>query len=221
MSRRTPHAVQRVALALGLALAAGAPALADGPPVSFSFSIGTPPVYAPAPGYVAPALVAPGPSMVWDPGLGAYVALGVQQPLFYFGGVYYYLYGGRWYAGPQYGGPWRPVLPPPPLRRFEGHDWDRYQRYARDHARDPHWRHFRPGDWHGAPQRGYARPGYPERAHPPAGYQQRGAPAPGRPGGPAWRDQRGPGPHGPGGPDRRGPPGRDPRDHGGPRGGDR
>ena len=221
MSRRTPSASQRVALALGLALAAGTPALADGPPVSFSFSIGTPPVYAPAPGYVEPALVAPGPSMVWDPALGAYVALGVQQPLFYFGGVYYYLYGGRWYAGPQYGGPWRPVRPPPPLRRFQDHDWDRYQRYAREHARDPHWRHFRPADGRGYPRPGGPHPGYPERAYPHPGYPQRGAPAPRGPGGPAYREQRGPHGPGPGGPDRRGPPARDSRDHGGPRGGDR
>ncbi|WP_197033156.1 hypothetical protein [Thiomonas sp. FB-Cd] len=141
--------------ALGLAILAvlgssGASSLAyaDGPPVSFQISVGTPPpVYAPAayyaqPVYPPPVAMAP-PAMVWQPQLGVYIALGVQQPIFYLGGLYYYAYGGRWYAGPHYGGPWRPLGgPPPQLRRFEDRDWNRYQDQAREHERDPHWRHF-------------------------------------------------------------------------------
>ncbi len=138
----------RTLVALGL-LGAGVLAHADGPPVSIQFSIGTPPpVYAPQPivvqpGYPPPVVVAP-PSMVWMPALGAYVALGVQQPIFYLGGAYYYNDGGGWYRGPHYGGPWNRLPgPPPQLRRFHDRDWGRYQEQARQYGRDPHWRHFR------------------------------------------------------------------------------
>ena len=127
---------------------------ADGPPVSIQFSIGAPPpVYAPAPGY-APAP----PSMIWAPALGAYIALGAEQPIFYFGGIYYYLYGGQWYSGPHYGGPWRRLARPPEhFRRFDARDWGRYQDEARRHADDARWRHFRAApqpQWQHAPQRG-------------------------------------------------------------------
>ena len=138
----------RTLVALGL-LGAGVLAHADGPPVSIQFSIGTPPpVYAPQPvvvqpGYPPPVVMAP-PSMVWMPALGAYVALGVQQPIFYLGGAYYYNDGGGWYRGPHYGGPWNRLPgPPPQLRRFHDRDWGRYQEQARQYGRDPHWRHFR------------------------------------------------------------------------------
>ena len=82
------------ALAVGLGSLAAAPARADGPPVNFSITVGnTPPAYAPAPVYVPAPVYAPPPvtvmpqAMVWLPEIGAYVALGLQQPIFYVGGV--------------------------------------------------------------------------------------------------------------------------------------
>ena len=107
---------------------------ADGPPISIQFGIGAaPPVYAPVP-----------PSMVWLPELGMYVALGVDRPVFYLGGVYYFNDAGIWYSGPRYGGPWsRMQRPPQYLQRVQPRDWDRYQAEARRHADDSRWRHFR------------------------------------------------------------------------------
>lgn len=165
MNRKT---LSRSALGAGLVLLGTVGARADGPPVSFSITVGNPPpVYAPAPAYAPPPVYAPAPvvvappSMVWLPEVGAYVALGLQQPVFYIGGVYYQFAGGGWYAGPSYGGPWRRAGPPPgALRRFHDRDWDRYQRMAREHEGQPHWRQFRPGPMHGAPRRGdEGRPG--------------------------------------------------------------
>ena len=165
------HAFVLAMLAVLGSSGAASLAYADGPPVSFQFSVGTPPpMYAPSayyaqPVYPPPVAVAP-PAMVWQPQLGVYIALGVQQPIFFLGGLYYYAYGGRWYAGPHYGGPWRPLGGPPvQLRRFQDRDWNRYQEQAREHERDPHWRHFhaapmpqRPGpERERAPQRGYPR----------------------------------------------------------------
>ncbi len=149
-------------LGLGLGLLGAAPAHADGPPVSFSITVGNPPpVYAPAPVYAPPPVYAPAPvvvappSMVWVPQVGAYVALGLQQPVFYLGGLYYHFVAGNWYAGPSYGGPWRPAGPPPgALRRFHDRDWQRYQYMAREHEGQPHWRQFRPGPERGGPPRG-------------------------------------------------------------------
>ena len=137
-----PARVMVAALLGGLIAAAHA----DGPPVSIQLNIGAPPppIYAPAPVY-PPAVVAPTPSMVWMPQLGVYIALGLQQPIFYAGGVYYYFYRGGWFAGPGYGGPWRRAEHPPrQLRHFDGRDWGRYQEEARGHAERPHWRQFRP-----------------------------------------------------------------------------
>ena len=132
-------------------------ARADGPPVSFQFSIGnTPPppayvapppaVYAPAPVYAPPPVVVSAPpTMIWLPEFGGYVALGLAQPLFYLGGVYYIFSGGRWYTGPYYSGPWRPAPHVPPgLRKFRERDWQRAQERAYRYDRDPHWNRFRP-----------------------------------------------------------------------------
>lgn len=132
-----------LALALG---AAAIPAQAGGPPISVQFTIGTPPpVYAPAPVYTAPVMVAP--SMIWMPEMGAYVALQVQDPLFFVGGVYYLFSNGIWLSGPHYGGPWRRMEgpPPPALRRFRSHEWNHVQERAERYSRDPRWAHFRAG----------------------------------------------------------------------------
>jgi hypothetical protein len=86
------------------------------------------------------------PNMVWLPSPGAYVALGYPYPLFFAGGLYYYAYGGRWYSGGTYRGPWRPAPgPPPPLRGFHPNQWGDYQSRARAHySSNPGWQHFRP-----------------------------------------------------------------------------
>lgn len=140
------------------------PAHAEGPPVSIQFSIGTPP---PQPVYVAPQPVyAAPPSMIWLPEFGGYVALGVSQPLFYLGGIYYYNSGGRWYTGPHYGGPWhRAERIPPGLRTFHDRDWRRTQERAQRYDRDPHWKRFRAEG---------ARPGYRPEGRPPGQRQDQG-----------------------------------------------
>ena len=139
------------------------PAHAEGPPVSIQFNIGAPPplVYvAPQPVYAPPpVMVAAPPTMIWLPEFSGYVALGLSQPLFYLGGVYYYNSGGRWYTGPRYGGPWHPAERiPPGLRQFHDRDWKRAQDRAYRYDRDPQWRRFRAEG---------ARPGYhPEQGRP-------------------------------------------------------
>ena len=125
---------QTRAITGAILLALAAAAHADGPLVGIQFGIGAPPpMYAPVP-----------PSMIWLPEISMYVALGVDRPIFYLGGVYYFNDGGIWYSGPQYGGPWRRLWRPPQgLRRVDPRDWDRYQADARRHADDARWRHFR------------------------------------------------------------------------------
>jgi len=105
-------------------------------------SQGYPPM---AEGYAYPPEPAYAPEMVWLPAPGAYVAMDYSYPLFFYGGIYYYLFNGYWYSGPSYRGPWRPhVAPPPPLRNFQPRYWNQYQTRARDNYRaDPRWRHFR------------------------------------------------------------------------------
>ncbi|MHB1530976.1 hypothetical protein [Acidithiobacillus sp.] len=192
-------------------------ALADGPPISLQLNVGTAPVYLP-PAY--PPMAAP-PVMVWLPQFHAYAALGAPQPIFYLGQSYYYYYGNRWYAGPGYSGPWRPVAaPPPPLRRYRGRDWERYQEHAREYYRQPGWRHFRAGErppvFRGEGPRG---PGGPEHGPQGRGPQGYGPERPGPGHGPGG--ERGPaGDHGPGGPgghghgDEHGPGGRGNGPHG-------
>lgn len=120
---------------IGGALGAAAGALTTPPSPSSGYGYAYPP---PAPsGYY--------PNMVWLPSEGVYVATNYPRPLFYFGGLYYNFYGGRWYAGPRYNGPWRMHAPPPRLRQFRERHWNDYRDRARYHyRRDPHWRHFEP-----------------------------------------------------------------------------
>ena len=179
------------ALAVGLGSLAAAPARADGPPVNFSITVGnTPPAYAPAPVYVPAPVYAPPPvtvmpqAMVWLPEIGAYVALGLQQPIFYVGGVYYYRYRGGWYTGPGYGGPWRPGRPPGALQRFRDPDWGRYQRMAHEYHDRRDWREFHPGPPRG-PERRPGGPGFDHGRGPDRGDHGRGH-------GPDRGDDRGP-----------------------------
>jgi len=73
------------------------------------------------PGYSAAATAAPqpaaatppdiylgqAPQFIYSPDLDAYVAVGIPYDLIYAGHFYFYFYGGRWYRGPYYNGPWR------------------------------------------------------------------------------------------------------------------
>ncbi|MEL5849377.1 MAG: hypothetical protein U7M05_08445 [Candidatus Igneacidithiobacillus chanchocoensis] len=151
--------------------------LATAEPVDLQINVGTTPVIV---GYPAPVLAAP-PLMVWLPELGVYAAYGSQQPIFYTGSSYYYFYSNRWWAGPAYRGPWHPIpAPPPGLRRWSPRGWPQLQRQAEYHARNPHWRQFRPQQRPLPPPPPQYRPHGPEHGRPPQP-------------GPQWR----PGPQGP------------------------
>lgn len=60
------------------------------------------------------------PRFIYSPALNLYVAVGVPYDLVYTGVDYFYFYGGRWYRGPYYNGPWvlaaRRHFPPVLLR---------------------------------------------------------------------------------------------------------
>ncbi|MGC9162828.1 MAG: hypothetical protein ACP5F9_04685 [Thiomonas sp.] len=154
------------------ACALALPAHADGPPVSIQLNIGNPPppppVYVAPPAYVPPPVVVSAPpTMIWLPEFGGYVALGVSQPLFYLGGVYYYYSGGRWFIGPGYAGPWRPAKRiPPGLRKFRDPDWRWAQERAYRYDKDPDWKRIHavgpppdrgPGHGHGPDHHGHGK----------------------------------------------------------------
>lgn len=46
------------------------------------------------------------PQFIYSPSLDLYVAVGIPYDLVYDGSAYFYFYGGRWYRGPYYNGPW-------------------------------------------------------------------------------------------------------------------
>ena len=75
-----------------------------------------------------------------------YVGMGFSYPLFFDGGSYYSNYGGRWYSGPSYHGPWQyHPAPPPPLHGFQPNAWGGYQERARGYYQsNPNWKHFKP-----------------------------------------------------------------------------
>ncbi|HEX8960292.1 MAG TPA: hypothetical protein VF775_01835 [Geobacteraceae bacterium] len=61
------------------------------------------------------------PRFIYAPAIGMYVAVGVPFDLVYTGRDYFYFYGGRWYRGPYYNGPWSFVPRrsyPPAFRRY-------------------------------------------------------------------------------------------------------
>ncbi len=111
--------------------------------------------YAPGPSYAPPPAPSYGyppappsgpPDMVWLPSPGVYVGMGFSYPLFFDGGTYYSNYGGRWYSGSSYRGPWnnRPG-PPPSLHGFQPKAWGGYQEQARGYYQsNPNWKHFKP-----------------------------------------------------------------------------
>jgi hypothetical protein len=94
----------------------------------------------PAEQYSAPqeVYVPEAPQFIYAPELGLYVAVGVPYDLIYTGSEYFYFYGGRWYRGPYYNGPWvfatRAYFPPALLRfrinrirHFRDMEFRRYQ----------------------------------------------------------------------------------------------
>jgi hypothetical protein len=110
---------------------------ADSPP---------PPELAPEAGqYAVPpeVYVEESPRFIYSPSLQMYVAVGVPYDLVYNGYDYFYLYGGSWYRGPYYNGPWsfagRRYLPPG-LRRYRADEIryfrdQEYRRYEHDRNR--------------------------------------------------------------------------------------
>jgi len=99
-----------------------------------------PPVYAPPPPPAPPEVVVQTePQFVYDPAIGMYVAAGVPYDLFYNGSEYFYLYGGRWYRGEYFTGPWitleRRYVPPvffqvriEEIRLHRDREYDRFRR---------------------------------------------------------------------------------------------
>lgn len=68
-----------------------------------------PPAVSPAPDAYAPppeVYLDAAPQFIYSPEMNMYVAVGVPYDLVYTGSEYFYFYGGRWYRGPYYNGPW-------------------------------------------------------------------------------------------------------------------
>jgi outer membrane lipoprotein SlyB len=102
-----------------------------------------PPEVLPAPEQYSPPpeiYVEESPQFIFSPSLNMYVAVGVPYDLMYTGSEYFYFFGGRWYRGPFYNGPWVPATRryfPPALLRFRIENIRRYRdlefrRYDRD-----------------------------------------------------------------------------------------
>ena len=97
-------------------------------------------------GYPPPPPATWNPNMVWLQSPDVYVALGLNFPVFFDSGAYYSNYGGRWYSGPSYRGPWK-YRPDPPrsLHDFHQNQWGGYQDRARGYYQtNPNWKHFKP-----------------------------------------------------------------------------
>jgi hypothetical protein len=104
-----------------------------------------PPEVLPAPGQFTPppeVYVDDAPQFIYSPALNLYVAVGVPYDLVYTGSEYFYFYGGRWYRGPYYNGPWmfaaRRSFPPVLLRfridRIRYYRDVEFRRYEHDGA---------------------------------------------------------------------------------------
>ena len=79
-----------------------------------------PPAMAPDQGPAPDIYLDEAPQFIYSPELNMYVAVGVPYDLVYTGSEYFYFYGGRWFHGPYYNGPWlfapRSIYPPVFLR---------------------------------------------------------------------------------------------------------
>ncbi len=92
------------------------------------------------------------PQFVYSPELGMYVAGGVPYDIVYTGAGYFYFYGGRWYRGPHYYGPWflatGPDFPPALLRfridQIRHYRNEEFRRYEYDRAHYDRRRMYRP-----------------------------------------------------------------------------
>ena len=93
----------------------------------------------PAPGPPPPEIyIEEAPQFIYSPALNMYVAVGVPYDLIYTGNEYFYFYGGRWFHGPYYNGPWvfapRRIYPPiflryriGEIRHFRDAEFRRYE----------------------------------------------------------------------------------------------
>jgi hypothetical protein len=102
----------------------------------------------PEPGAVAPPpelYLDESPQFIYSPELNLYVAVGVPYDLVYTGSAYFYFYGGHWFRGPYYNGPWvfagRRHLPPAlvmyridRIRYYRDGEFRRYE-HDREHYR--------------------------------------------------------------------------------------
>lgn len=71
--------------------------------------VAPPPSVPPEPGVYAPPpelYINEAPQFIYSQALNMYVAVGVPYDLVYTGNEYFYFYGGRWYRGLYYNGPW-------------------------------------------------------------------------------------------------------------------
>ena len=95
------------------------------------------------------------PQFIYSPELNLYVAVGIPYDLVYTGHDYFYFYGGRWWRGPYYNGPWgiapRGYYPPVLLRyrigqirRFRDVEFRRY-----NHDRAHYAGRFHHPEYHG------------------------------------------------------------------------
>ena len=117
--------------------------------VGVDINIGNRPV-APVVAGPPPIVLATPPNMVYVGGLGAYVAVGIPQDLFFYNNAYFYYHRGFWYRSAYYGGPWvhteRRGIPPglyghriAELRDFKRHAWENY-RHSGVRSRERHFR---------------------------------------------------------------------------------
>ncbi len=85
------------------------------------------------------------PQFIYSPELNVYVAVGVPYDLVYTGSAYFYFYGGRWYRGRYYTGPWVAAAPryyPPVLFRYRVEQIRHYRdnEFRRYHEEGEHYR---------------------------------------------------------------------------------
>ena len=127
----------------GVAAAPTQPAAAAPPPEVYADEAPQPSeVYADEAPQPPEVYVDEAPQFIYSPALNMYVAVGVPYDLVYTGNDYFYFYGGRWYRGPYYNGPWVPAArrySPPVLHRYRidqirHYRGAEYGRYEHDRA---------------------------------------------------------------------------------------
>jgi hypothetical protein len=128
--------MKTIILGLGLIIIGFLPSLVFAQSVGLDIHIGNRP--APPPPMVVgppPIVLETPPNMVYVGGLGAYVAVGIPQDLFFYNNSYYYHHNGFWYRSAYYRGPWVHTegrgVPPglyghrvEELREYKRHAWE-------------------------------------------------------------------------------------------------